>query len=139
MPNTKQLVQDDLERLYEGPNFECETTLSRMMSVTWTLVVFSSGMPILYAIGFIFYFITYMTNKLLIMKYYKRTDSILSREIPLVSVSMMRYAIIIKMFVGIYMLNNPSIIHTRDKPTKEQIPFYFDIKARMNEAARLAG
>ena len=76
------LVQEDLEKLYEGPNFECETVLARMMSVTWTLVVFSSGMPILYAIGLLFYLITYFTNKLLIMKYYKRTDSILSREIP---------------------------------------------------------
>lgn len=138
MPNTKLLIQDDLERLYEGPDFACETTLSRMMSMTWTLVVFSSGMPILYALGFIFYLLTYLTNKLLIMKYFKRTDSILSREIPLTSVNMMRYAIVIKMFAGLYMLNNPSIIHTRDPPTEQQIPFYFDIKAQMNKAARMA-
>jgi hypothetical protein len=118
MPNTKVMTQHDLEELYEGPNFECETTLSRMMSVTCTLIVFSSGMPIMYALGFLFYLVTYMTNKVLIMKYYKRTDSILSREIPLTSVGLMRYAIVIKMFVGLYMLNNPSIIHTRDEPTK---------------------
>lgn len=138
-PNTKLLIQEDLERLYEGPNFECETTLARMMSVTWTLVVFSSGMPVLYALGFVFYLLTYLTNKLLIMKYYKRTDSILSREIPLTAVRMMRYAVVLKMFVGLYMLNNPSIIRTRDAPTKAQIPFYVDVRAAANSAASRAG
>ena len=131
-PNTKMMIQDDLEKLYEGPNFECEKALSRFMSVSWTLIVFSTGMPILYLIGFFFYLCTYLTNKLLIMKYYKRTDSILSREIPVFAVWLMRYAIVLKMFVGIYMLNNPAIIKTRDLPTKDQIPFAIDLKTIAN-------
>ena len=75
-------IQEDLQNLYTGQDFQCETTLSRMMSITITVLVFSSGMPILYFIGFVFYILTFMVNKLLIMQYYRRTDSILSREIP---------------------------------------------------------
>ena len=73
------------------------------------------------------------------MKYYKRTDSILSREIPVFAVWLMRYAIVLKMFVGIYMLNNPAIIETRDAPTKDQIPFAIDLKLIANNQAERAG
>ena len=126
-PNTKLHIQEDLERLYEGQNFDCEATLSRMMSIMYTLIIFSSGMPVLYALGCLFFTVTYLVNKLLFFKFYKRTDSILSREIPTTSVYLMRYAVVLKMLTGLYMLNNPSILKTRDPPTASQIPFVFDL------------
>lgn len=55
----------------------------------------------------------------------------MSREIPQFSITILYYAIIAKMLMGIVMINNPSIIETRDEPTKEQIPFYFDVKGRI--------
>lgn len=100
-----------------------------MMSITLTVLFFSSGMPILYFIAFIFFLLTFMVNKLLIMQYYRRTDSILSREIPQFSIKILYYAILAKMFMGLVMITNPSIIETRDIPTDDQIPFYFDVKA----------
>lgn len=138
-PNTKMHIQEDLERLYEGQNFDCEATLSRMMSIMYTLIIFSSGMPVLYALGCLFFAVTYLANKLLFFKFYKRTDSILSREIPTTSVYLMRYAVVLKMLAGLYMLNNPSILETRDEPTKSQIPFAFDIHGQLARGASLAG
>ena len=110
-----------------------------MMSITITVLVFSSGMPILYFIGFIFYILTFMVNKLLIMQYYKRTDSILSREIPQFSVTILYYSIIAKMLMSLVMVTNPSIIETKDEPTHEQIPFYIDIKGYVEDLEAKAG
>jgi hypothetical protein len=138
-PNTQLRIQEELERQYEGQNFDCEATLSRMMSITYTLIIFSSGMPVLYALGCLFFTVTYLVNKLLFFKFYKRTDSILSREIPTTSVYLMRWAVVLKMLAGIYMLNNPSILETRDEPSKAQIPFAFDIAGELALGAEYAG
>lgn len=108
-PNTKKMVQSELEKLYEGRNFECEKSISRMMSTIFVILMFSPGMPILYFLGFIFFFVTYKTNKLLLMRYYKKTDSLLSREIPIFAVYILRYGLIIKLFSGLLMYCNPKL------------------------------
>ena len=69
--NTKQLTQDDLETLYTGEKFEGDKSISRMTSTLLVCLAFSSGMPILYVIAFAFFFITYVTNKVMLMQYYQ--------------------------------------------------------------------
>jgi len=66
-PNTKLKIQQDLENLYTGRDFKGEQTYSRMMSTMFVIQIFCSGMPIMYVIGFIFYTVTYITNKLLLI------------------------------------------------------------------------
>ena len=52
-----------------------------MMSTIFVLILYSSGMPVLYPIGFIFFWTTYMVNKLLIIKFYQKMVT-LTRTIP---------------------------------------------------------
>jgi len=70
-----------LEELYTGDVFEGEEAYSRMMSTLFSLLLFSSGMPILYVIGFIFFAGTYITNKIIILKFYTKSTT-LTRTIP---------------------------------------------------------
>ena len=69
-PNTKLALQEDLEKLYTGQNYESEKSLARMMSVCLVILFFSSGMPILYLIGFVQFFSTFWLHKTLLMQYY---------------------------------------------------------------------
>jgi hypothetical protein len=69
--------------LYEGEMFDSEKTLARMMSTIFVAIPYSSGMPIMYSIGLLFFYITYKTNKTLLMQYYKRTDTVLTPKLPL--------------------------------------------------------
>ena len=82
-PNTKQVTQMNLNSLYEGDMFESEKTLARMMSTIFVVIPYSSGMPIQYVIGTLFFYITFKTNKILLIKYYKRTDTVLTPKLPL--------------------------------------------------------
>jgi hypothetical protein len=118
-PNTKKVTQGDLENMYQGEEFHCEKTISRMMSTTFVIFMFSPGMPILYLFGFLFFFFSYKTNKLLLIKYYKKTESILSREIPILAVYTLRYALIFKLFNGIFMYNNPKVFKTMISPSND--------------------
>jgi len=80
-PNTRCLLQSEVEQLYTGATFEGESAYSRMMSTLFSLLLFSSGMPILYVIGFVFFFGTYITNKVMILRFYTRSGT-LTRTIP---------------------------------------------------------
>ena len=81
LPNTKQKIQADLEKIYTGKMFEGEKTYSRMMSTLFVILMYCSGMPILYFIGAVFYTVTYLVNKYLLINFYKKSTT-LTRTIP---------------------------------------------------------
>jgi hypothetical protein len=62
--NTKLIVQKEVEELYNGGKFLGEKTFSRMMSTLLVIVTYSSGMPVLYIVGALFFCVTYSVNKL---------------------------------------------------------------------------
>ena len=69
-PNSRIRIQSELENLYKGKVFKGEKAYSRMMSTMFVIQMYSSGMPILYINGFVFYFVTYWVNKYLLIYYY---------------------------------------------------------------------
>ena len=56
---TRQKNQADLEKMYTTKMFEGQKSYSRMVSVVYVILIYSSGMPILYYVGLIFCTITY--------------------------------------------------------------------------------
>mmetsp|Transcript_39352 Transcript_39352/g.60165 ORF Transcript_39352/g.60165 Transcript_39352/m.60165 type:complete len:91 (+) Transcript_39352:5374-5646(+) len=89
-----------------GKEFEGEKAFSRMTSTMFVILMFSSGMPVMYLIGIIFCASTFYTSKLLILKFY-RTSNSLSRIIPHLAVNSLKYAIIVHILIGCLMLTNP--------------------------------
>ena len=79
-----------------------------MMSTLLVILTFSSGMPILYVIGFIFFFTTFVTNKLALFKYYQKTTT-LSRFIPMTAMRFLNYALFFHLLSGMFMMTNPRI------------------------------
>jgi len=103
--NTKKLIQEDLHALYLGKEFEGEKNYSRMVSTLYVILLYSSGMPILYLCGLMFYFLTHYVNKMLLLKYY-RTASKVQIQLSKKSVSVMKYAIYIHIIMTTAMLTN---------------------------------
>ena len=112
-PNTNQVSQKALEKLYLGQKCSADRKMSRIMSSLFVLVFFSSGMPVMYLLGTIFFTLTYLINKVLFMQYYQKTDTTLSREIPLFSTWILPLAIIIKLTCGIFMYADADIFSSR--------------------------
>ena len=92
-PNTKIKVQEDLEKLYTGKEFQGEKSYSRMMSTLFVILLYSSGMPILYFIGAFFYTITYFIEKFLLINFYRRSKT-LTRVVPEFSMKTLKYSIL---------------------------------------------
>ena len=118
-PNSKIKVQSDLLDLYTGKEFEGEMAYSRMMSTLFVILMYSSGMPVLYIIGSIFFTMTYMIEKFLIINYYKKSQS-LKRIVPMVAMKILRLGILLHMFNACMMLSNPDIfkVSEHDKDSK---------------------
>ena len=77
-----------------------------MMSTMFVILLFGSGMPILYPIGVFYFGVTYIVNKTLILKYYKRTLT-MDRTIPTYSISLLQVGLVIHMIGAAFMLTNP--------------------------------
>ena len=110
-PNTRKKVQSDLESLYTGLPFKGEKAYSRMMSTFFVIITYSSGMPVLYLVGIIFFIMTYAMNKLLLFKFYQKSLT-LNRVVPLKSMEFLSTGIFMHMIIGCFMLTNPDMFRT---------------------------
>jgi hypothetical protein len=115
-PNTKKKNQIDLQKLYEGEEFQVEKSMGRMTSTFIVILIFSSGMPILYLIGIVFFFVTYINEKLLLFKYYKKTENKLNKDIPMYTVNLLRKILFAKILFGVAMLTDPQIFEAFSYP-----------------------
>ena len=93
-----------------------------MASTVIVIIVYSSGMPCLYIIGALFFTLTYFKEKYLIFMYHKRTESSLSKDVPIYTLSLLRLTVMAKMFMGIFMFTDPSIFETITPPSEGSIP-----------------
>ena len=118
--NSKQLTQDELNDLYTGSEFNGEESFSRMISIMMVCISYSSGMPIMYFVGFTFFFTTFVTNKILLITHMQKT-TYLSRVTPNYSLRFLNIAIFLHMCFGCVMFTNPSLFESSKEP-KYKLP-----------------
>ena len=76
------------------------------MSTVFVILLYSSGMPILYFIGMIFFGVTFWVHKLLILKFYQRSRTF-NRTIPLFSQKFFKLGLAVHIIGATFMLTNP--------------------------------
>ena len=89
-----------------------------MMSILTVCLTYSSGMPIIYFVGFMYFSITFLVNKTMLFKFYQKTNT-LSRVIPNYSVGYLNIAIFIHLLFGLIMFTNPHLFLANTKPDRE--------------------
>ena len=75
----------------------------------WAIMTHSSGMPVLYIIGFINYFLTYWIYKILLVKHYSKTVAF-NEDLPLLSINYIRIGIGFHLIEGAVVFSNSKII-----------------------------
>ncbi len=63
--NTKAVIQEDYEKINSGPEFSLDSRYAQVLTLIFTVFMFSAGLPILYMIGFVYFFFTYWVDKIL--------------------------------------------------------------------------
>ena len=76
-----------------------------MVALSFMGLTFSTGMPILYPILFLFTLFTFLTKKYMVLNYYKREKRVKS-EIAKASVIILYFGVIVHLIVGIFTMSN---------------------------------
>ncbi len=73
---TKKITRKDYFNLYLGPNFDMGSRYSQILVTIFVVLIYSPGMPILYVCGFLFLFICYWVDKILLLRFYRSPPQI---------------------------------------------------------------
>jgi len=110
---TRQTTQEEYENLYTGPEFILQLRLAQVLSMMFVTMTYSSVLPILYLVSFLFLLITYWTDKFLILRYF-RSQNQFTGDLSKKVVEVMPLAAVSHFIFGHQMFSNHSILHTDD-------------------------
>ena len=105
---TKKRLQEDYENTYMGPEFLIEIRYSQILASFYIMMIYSSGMPLLYPIGMLQYFFTYWVDKFLFLRLYK-TPPRYGIEMSEVTRKTMVVAVFLHWLFAFYMYSNSQI------------------------------
>jgi hypothetical protein len=106
---TKKNTRSEYLNLYVGPQFNIGLRYSQLLTTMFTVLMYSSGMPILYLCCFLYLLVTYWVDKWLILRFYRNPahiDLFMSKLFN----HIILYGIIIHFCFGIWTYGNDQIL-----------------------------
>jgi len=94
-----------LNQLYTGDQIASHYVYAQNYTYLWCVLLYSTGLPILYPFACIFYFVLYWVYKWLLLKFYARTTRF-NQDIPIKSVQWIKIGIALHLAAGSLMLSN---------------------------------
>jgi len=107
--NTKKYLQDELNTLYTGDQISGHYVYAQNYTYLWCVLMFSTGLPILYPFAVIFYFGLYWVYKLLLIKFYQKTTKF-NYNLPIYTTQYIKVGVFFHIIVGGFMVTNNDII-----------------------------
>ena len=86
-----------------------------MHTVTWVVLTFSSAMPLLYAVGAVYYIGIYWIDKYLMLNFYRKSQTF-NEYVPVKSLDLFKYPVLIHGIISILMFSNLQVFHTKNTP-----------------------
>lgn len=107
--NTTKELQSELQALYTGPQISSHYVYAQLFTNLWSCLMYSSGLPILYPVACVFYFVLYWLYKGLLLKYYQRTSRF-NEQLAIASVGYIKFGILFHLVLGAFMYSNSRIL-----------------------------
>ena len=102
---TRCLSQEDYEEINLGSSSSMDYKFSVMTTVLFVAMMYGAGIPVLYPIAVLYFFVTYWTNKFLIFNCYRKPE-MLDESLPERTVKLFKYALALHMFLSMLMFSN---------------------------------
>ena len=101
--------------LYTGLEMQSHEVYSQIITNYWCVLMFSSGMPVLYLVGFLYYLIFYAIYKVLILKYFQKATTF-NQHVAIKATNMIHFAIVWHIIIASMMFSNSSIFGKFNDP-----------------------
>ena len=121
------MIQSDYEELYTGPEFILQIRYGQLLTLVFTAFTYSSGMPGLYLVIFVFIFLSYWVDKVLLLRYYRITKGYSHHMAEYVAATL-PWAVVIHCAAGIMFFGYPHILNTASTPGYGNNTQYFNPK-----------
>lgn len=102
---SKKVTQTDYDELWDGGEFELPARYGAIQMVFWVTMIYGSGLPILYPLGFGFFFIAFWVDKWAITKLYNapaQSDGKLAKSVT----DSMVYGVLLHVIVACWKYSN---------------------------------
>jgi hypothetical protein len=106
---TSKATQDDVVSLYSGAEMMSFEIYGELITTYWCCIMFSSGMPVLYFVGFIYYAVFYCIYKVLILKFYQ-TAHTFNQNLAINATNMIHFALVFHIIIASMMFSNQRIL-----------------------------
>lgn len=115
---TRKATQLDWNILNTGKEFDVTLNYSSMHIVSWVTMCFSTSMPVLYLIAFLYYFLTYHVDKYLVINYYSKSKSF-NEQIPIKSFNLFKWPILFHLVFSMITFSDGQIFFNADFKPQE--------------------
>lgn len=102
-------MQSDYEDLYIGPEFDIDARLAQIVAIIWVTFMYSPGLPVLFLITAINFFLVYWIDKWLLLRFY-RTPKNYDEICINFSLDEMKIAFIFHFILGSAIYSNDKIL-----------------------------
>ena len=107
------ITQTELNTLYTGDHISSHYVYAQNYTYLFCVMMYSTGLPILYLFACCAFFVLYWVYKFLLIKYYEKTTKF-NQELPLYSINWIRFGLLLHGVVGLFMYTNSNILPKHD-------------------------
>lgn len=111
--NTKKYLQNELNDLYTGDQISGHYVYAQNYTYLWCVLMFSTGIPILYPFAVVMYFGTYWVYKFLLIKFYQKTTKF-NYNLPMYTTAYIKVGVFFHIIIGGLMVTNSDIIPSKN-------------------------
>ena len=111
---TKRLSQSEYEKINFGSDFNVETKYASMLLVVLMAMTFGPGLPIMYLIAMVYFFVTYWVDKAM-MIYYEQKPVFLDEQLAISITKWYKVGILFHLVLGVLMFSNANILPSGER------------------------
>jgi len=92
-----------------GPEFQLDARLAQIVAITWVTFMYSPGLPILFLMAIVNFFIIYWVDKWLLLRFYRKPKNYDETSIQF-SIHEMKFAFFFHLVIGSLVYSNDRIL-----------------------------
>lgn len=121
----------DLQEIYTGSQIRIGYKFAQTFTFIFVCLAYSSGLPIMYPIGTVYFVMTYWFDKVCLMRYYQKTK-VFNEELPIQSVQLFKYAVFLHFVFAGLMFQRSSLLSSKEIEGEDfqQISYTEDASAK---------
>lgn len=108
---TSKIIQSEYEDLYTGPEWILHVRYAQLLATIFTTFTYSPGMPALYALTFVIFFVQFWVDKWLVFNFYRKTPQF-TKFLSASVVKVLPLAVFVHALFGLIMFSYQAIFRS---------------------------